>query len=267
METGKSFYTRATALAALLALAGCVGGARPCGRGTLCLTFDDANWPRWEAALPIFAKHGAHASFFPNGKLDDAALASLRRIADAGHTVGPHTQGHADAPPFFERHGAEKYWELQVKPQMDALAKVGIRPRSMAYPNNRRTDETDAFLKTKGFRRFRAGYPGVRPYDPKHLKKAELKPLAEIDEVFLPADRVASTAWMRGVGIGEAYNTDIDDVLAALDRAAARNETIVFFSHNIAPDAKSISMKTEWLERILAHAQALGMRIAGFDEL
>ncbi len=256
--------------AALLAAAGCVGGASgrgAHGKGTLCLTFDDANWPRWEVALPLFAKYGAHASFFPNGNLDDAALASLRKIADAGHTVGPHTKGHADAPPFFEKHGAEKYWELQVKPQMDAFAKVGIHPKSMAYPNNRRTDETDAFLKTKGFRRFRAGYPGVRPYDPKHLKKAELRPLAEVDEVFLPAERVADTAWMRGVGIGESYNTDIADVLAALDRAAKRNETIVFFSHNITPDAKSINMKTEWLERILAHAHSLGMRIAGFDEL
>ena len=72
---------------------------------------------------------------------------------------------------------------------------------------------------------------------------------------------------MRGVGIGESYNTEMDDILAALDRAAARNELIVFFSHNIAPNAKSINMKTEWLERILAHAHALGMRIVGFDEL
>ena len=266
METGKAF--RIAAIVMLHVAAGCaVVGARHGGKGTLCLTFDDANWPRWEAALPLFAKYGAHASFFPNGKLDDAALASLRKIADAGHTVGPHTLGHADAPAFFAKHGAEKYWELQVKPQMDAFAKVGIHPKSMAYPNNRRTDETDAFLKTKGFRRFRAGYPGVRPYDPKHLKKAELRPLAEIDEVFLPGGEAASTAWMRGVGIGEAYNTEIGDILAALDRAADRDETIVFFSHNIAPGAKSINMKTEWLERILAHASALGMRIAGFDEL
>lgn len=235
--------------------------------GTLCLTFDDPNWPRWEAALPLFAKYGAHASFFPNGPLNDSALASLRRIADAGHTVGPHTLKHADAPRFFERHGAEQYWERQLKPQMDAFASVGIHPKSMAYPNNRRTDKTDAFLKRKGFRRLRAGYPGVRPFDPKHEKRAELKPLAEVDEVFLPADKVESTVWMRGVGIGEAYNTDMADVLAALDRAAKRNETIVFFSHNIAPGAKSINMKTEWLEKILDHAHSLGMRIAGFDEL
>ena len=159
------------------------------------------------------------------------------------------------------------YWERQVKPQMDAFAKVGIYPKSMAYPNNRRTDETDAFLKTKGFRRFRAGCPGVRPYDPKGEKKESLRPLAEVDEVFLPVDQVGSTAWMRGVGIGESYNTDMNDILAALDRAAARNELIVFFSHNIAPNAKSINMKTEWLERILATAKECGVAVVGFDEI
>lgn len=233
----------------------------------MCLTFDDRHWPRWEAALPIFAEYGAHASFYPNGTLDDKALKSLRKIADAGHTVGPHTAAHADAPAYFDRYGARRYWECQLKPQMDALAKVGIFPKSMAYPNNRRTDETDAFLRAKGFRRFRAGCPGVRPYDPKHEKKASLRPLAEIDEIFYSRAETVSAVCMRGVGIGESYNTDMADVLSALDRAAARNETIVFYSHDIAPDAKRISMKTEWLKAILSRAHSLGMRVVGLDEL
>jgi len=39
------------------------------------------------------------------------------------------------------------------------------------------------------------------------------------------------------------------------------------YSHDIRPDAKTISMKTEWLERILATAKARGMRVIGFDEI
>ena len=39
------------------------------------------------------------------------------------------------------------------------------------------------------------------------------------------------------------------------------------YSHDIRPDAKTISMKTEWLERILETAHARGMRIIGFDEI
>ena len=38
-------------------------------------------------------------------------------------------------------------------------------------------------------------------------------------------------------------------------------------SHGISPNAKGISMKTEWLERILATAKECGVAILGFDEL
>ena len=33
--------------------------------GILCLTFDDSHWENWEKALPVFEKHGAKATFFP----------------------------------------------------------------------------------------------------------------------------------------------------------------------------------------------------------
>ena len=41
----------------------------------------------------------------------------------------------------------------------------------------------------------------------------------------------------------------------------------VLTSHGIAPDAKGINMKTEWLERILATAKECGVPVIGFDEL
>ena len=72
---------------------------------------------------------------------------------------------------------------------------------------------------------------------------------------------------LKGIGIGESYRTDIDEILACLRRAAARDEALVTYSHDIRPDAKTINMKTEWLERILATAHELGMRIIGFDEI
>lgn len=234
--------------------------------GVLCLTFDDPNWERWVAALPLFERYGAHASFFPNGPLNARALACLKRLHDSGHTVGPHTLHHADAPQYFERHGGEAYWQKEVKPQMEAFASVGIVPTAMAYPNNRRTDETDAFLATKGFRHFRGGNR-ARPYDAKHEKRAELRPLAEIDDVYFPAAEIHSRALLRGTGIGEAYNTDIDDICAGIRRAAKNGEAIVFYSHNITADAGTINMKTAWLERMLATARDAGMDILGFDDL
>ena len=35
----------------------------------------------------------------------------------------------------------------------------------------------------------------------------------------------------------------------------------------IGPDIHDIHMKTEWIERIHAEAQKLGLRVIGFDEL
>ena len=66
---------------------------------------------------------------------------------------------------------------------------------------------------------------------------------------------------------GEAYHTDINDILACIRRAAKRKEAFVLTSHGISPDAKFINMKTEWLEKILATARESGLRIVGFDEL
>ena len=66
---------------------------------------------------------------------------------------------------------------------------------------------------------------------------------------------------------GEAYHTDIEDILKCIRRAAARKEAFVLTSHGISPGAKGISMKTEWLERILATAKECGVAALGFDEL
>ena len=45
--------------------------------GVLCLTFDDSRFADWEAALPIFAAHKAHATFFAYHAIDDKAIAAL----------------------------------------------------------------------------------------------------------------------------------------------------------------------------------------------
>lgn len=236
-------------------------------RGRLCLTFDDRNWPRWVAAMSLFAKWDARVSFFASGRLDVSALADLKRLYDAGHTVGPHTVNHLDAPDVVAGSGFDAYWEKEVAPQMAAFASVGIVPRSMAYPNNRHSAESDAGFVARGITRLRAGVPRSRPYDPKGLRRASLVPFPELDAMYLAEQAVRTNAVMPGVGIGAAYQTDIDDLCAGLRRAASRNETVVFFSHDISGNPNPISMKTEWLERILETAAEEGMSIVGFDDL
>lgn len=233
-------------------------------RGVLLLTFDDRNYDRWVENLPLFAKYGAHASFFPNGALDDHALGQLAKLKAAGHTVGIHTLHHGDAKSAFQSGKGAEYYENSVKPQLDMYSKIGHTVRSMAYPNNRRCEESDRYLGAKaGIRRFRAGH--VVRYDPgKKYPKADL---LHTDEVFFPAAELADRAVLEGIGIGEAYRTDIDELVKCVRRAAERDEVLVTFSHDIRPDAGSINMKTPWLERLLATARELDMDVLGFDEL
>lgn len=245
-------------------LVACAVASPPTGRGVLMLTFDDANYDRWVEVMPLFAKYGAHASFFPNGPLDAHALMQLKKLKDAGHTVGVHTLHHADAVAAVEKGQDVDYVANEVKPQLAAYAEIGHTVRAMAYPNNRRNDATDALLaESCGIRRFRAGH--VVRYDPQG--KYPRPDLVYSEEAFFPAAELSRKTVFAGIGLGEAYRTDIDEIIACVKRVAKRNEVLVTFSHDIRLNAKTINMKTEWLERILSEAHACGLRIIGFDEV
>ncbi len=253
-------HLRSTFAALLAAFALPIFAASTPTNGVLLLTFDDPHATSWANAIPLFAKYNAHASFFPNGELDAAALQSLAQLKTAGHTVGIHTLHHRDA----KNIDGATYLKEEVQPQLDAYAQINHTVRAMAYPNNIHTPEMDAFLLAHtAIRHFRAGH--VVKYDPQ--AKYEKPDLVATDEVFFPVENLPRRRVLQGIGIGEAYRTDIKEILACIRRAAKRNEVLVTFSHNIAPNAPSIHMKTEWLEKILATAHEEGLQILGFDDL
>jgi len=234
--------------------------------GVLLLSFDDRNFADWARAIPLFAKYGAHATFFVSGEFDAAAVRTAKRLLAAGHAVGLHGQNHANAPEAMAALGKDGYWQSEfatVKRQCD-VAYVPVW--TFAYPNCRHDDASDAFLLGK-FDRLRAGLKGVRPYDPKGEKRATLRPLATDERVFFPVADLPNRRVLEPVLLGEAYNTDIDDVVACIRRAGERKETLVFASHGIHPNAKGINMKTEWMEKILAAAQESGVAVLSYEKV
>ena len=52
-----------------------------------------------------------------------------------------------------------------------------------------------------------------------------------------------------------------------MEQAAKSNSLIVFFSHDIRPNAPGISMPSELLEELLAYAAKLNMNVVGFNEI
>ena len=236
-------------------------------RGVLLLSFDDKNFAGWEAARPIFAKYGAHATFFVSGDFAQDAVRTLKHLASDGHSIGLHGLNHLNADDAVVERGAERYFAEEVWPQMDQAHKTYVPFEAFAYPNCRRSDETDALFREKGFEHVRGGVKGATPYDPDGVKQEDRKPLVTNDAVFFPASDLPNRFRIDTIIVGEAYHTDIDEICACLRRAAERKEVLSVTSHDIAPDAKHIHMKTEWLEKILATAVECGLAIIGFDEL
>ena len=236
-------------------------------KGVLVLSFDDRNFNDWVKALPLFEKYGAHATFFVSGPIDGEAVRVMKRLSEAGHSVGLHGLRHANADEAIAKKGADRYYKDDIEPQREACRVAYIPVRSFAYPNCRRTDETDELFRRKGFAHVRGGHKGVAPFDPKGEKQGGLKPIHTVDRVFLPAENAGAQFRLDTVIAGEAYHTDIEDILACIRRCAERKEAFVLTSHGIRPGAKGISMKTEWLERILATAKECGVAAIGFDEL
>ncbi|WP_127597475.1 polysaccharide deacetylase family protein [Nitratireductor alexandrii] len=65
--------------------------------GEVVLTFDDGPIPgRTDRVLDILDRFGVKATFLMVGQMANAYPATARKVAARGHTVGTHTQGHAN---------------------------------------------------------------------------------------------------------------------------------------------------------------------------
>ena len=234
--------------------------------GVLALSFDDRNLADWERALPLFAHFGATATFCISGEFDTNVIAFARKALSNGHEIALHGLRHCNADAAVAEKGATTYWSEKVVPQLDACRAAGIPVRSFAYPNCRHTSETDELFLRQGFTRLRGSLvdvPNPQPYDPQGLRFDRWRPLATCDGMFAPAATFLSRRTIPNVIMGDDYHTDIEDVLAAMERAGRRAELLSLVSHGISPDARGISMKTEWLERMLSSARRLGLVVRG----
>ncbi len=226
----------------------CGGCINTVQNGAVCFTFDDFGGEGWLKADAIFKKYNAHATFFISGAIDQERIDVMKKLQSAGHTVGLHTVKHANATPLTDMT-IEDYFNQQVKPQLDVCKANGIEIKAFAYPNNRRTEETDAEM-FKYFDYVRAGYG-----------------TPDKSVVYIPIAETGKKMVLRGGGIGDYYKSKLENLTAILDEAADKNMFIVFFSHRIMPGASGIDMPTELLEALLKHASKRKMKIIGAKEI
>ena len=228
--------------------------------GVLLLTFDDQNYDNWLAATNLFARYGARATFCPYGSLGSTELAKMLALKKQGHTIGAHTVGHVNTDGVTD---PAAWVAAQVTPQVEAYASVGHTVRTLAYPNNKHTDAIDAYILANApIQRFRAADIANN----KQFAAQSSNDLAHDDACFTPVSEIGSLRVVNAIGCAAYYNTDTNNLVAGIRRAAANNEVLAVFSHDIQANPSNIGMPTAWLETILAEASSLGMRICGMDE-
>lgn len=222
--------------------------------GILFLTFDDGRFETWLPQLKLFEKFNAKATFFYDKEITPEAAESMKELRRAGHSVGLHTTTHKDAVDI----APDGYFLQYILPQIRQAEKYGVKDIShFAYPNNRHSAEFDTFLSSY-FKRFRAGAK---------IKAPKGFWIADFDEPYISLEKLSSQKVLGGCGIGPFYESTSENLDAALEKAAAANLAVTFFSHAILPEAKGVHMSEEMAEKILEKASSLGMVIAGFDEL
>lgn len=223
-------------------------GAEKKGRGAVCFTFDDYAGANWLKADKIFKKYNARVTFFIVGQITPEKVAVMKKLQQAGHSIGLHSIRHRNAVPLPQKWDMKKYFDTEVRPQLDICRKNGLDIRGFAYPNNRRSEVTDQEL-FKHFDYLRAGLGKARKtifYGAKDLKKKMV---------------------LGGGGIGAYYKSDVNTLKKILKQAADSNTMIVFFSHNIYPKARHVHMPAEMLEALLKYASELGMKVVGINEI
>jgi peptidoglycan/xylan/chitin deacetylase (PgdA/CDA1 family) len=110
-------------------------------RAALSLTFDDARPSQLAAGLPIFAEHGAKATFYLTGQNVAAHAGEWRAAAQAGHEMGNHTMTHPCSGNFaWSRNRALEELTLdrirtEILDANRAIAEAtGATPVTFAYP-------------------------------------------------------------------------------------------------------------------------------------
>ena len=230
-------------------------------RGALCLTFDDRNFEGWLRERPVFAKYGAHATFFICGAIDAQACKAMRALRADGHSLALHGSTHAKADELLGQLGATGYVDAELRPQIDAAHANGFAIRNWSYPMSRRTEETDALLR-RFFSRLRTGCC---------WRKGPLAddPMRSHDELFVPVAEAASRTLFFSTPVPSCHDDWLDDVSGALERARERDEVLVLYAHGITRDGTKDphNISGEQLEALLARAAALRLPVIGFDEL
>ena len=226
----------------------------------LLLTFDDRNMINWEKQIPLFAKYGAHVTFFIDDfdQLTPDQIGALQKLKNAGHAIGCHGLRHLKAVDYSAAYSVEKYIANEIEPAIKAMKEKGFTATSFAYPNSNSNENIDRALQ-KYFRHLRSG-----------CRIGE--EIAETDHAFVKIDEMYGKIHLDGISFHPKSKTDdlVAQVKKAINRLKKNRELLVLYAHDIRnenePGPKNF-ITVEALEEILAYAKKNHIQLYSFDEL
>ncbi|MBI5382459.1 MAG: polysaccharide deacetylase family protein [Opitutae bacterium] len=226
----------------------------------LLLTFDDRNLVNWEKQLPLFAKYGAHVTFFIDhfDALTAEQLGILRKLKKAGHAIGCHGLRHLKAVEYCEKNSVQKYLADEILPAIQRMEAAGFPPQAFAYPNSNHSGETDQAL-LKYFRHLRSGCRIEGAMD-------------KTEGAFVKIADAGKAGRLDGLSFHPKTKTDnlVVQATKAIDRLKRNGELLVLYAHdirNVNESGPKNFIAIEPLEEILAYAQRAGIKFYTYDEL
>ncbi|WP_172594586.1 polysaccharide deacetylase family protein [Mariniphaga sediminis] len=240
------------------------GGCKNTGKITepgVILTFDDRNMLNWEKQIPLFAKYNAHVTFFVDrfDELTPEQLQALKRLKEAGHTIGCHGLRHRKAAEFCEKFSVEDYIVAEIEPAIKVMEEKGFPPMCFAYPNSNHSALTDSVLLNY-FRYLRSG--GIRIDDSSSNK----------EKAFVPVNDIRGKGRLDGVSFHPKSKNDdlVLQVKDAIKRLKENNELLVLYAHdirNLGEEGPKNYITVEALDEILSYAHKYQIKFYSYEEL
>jgi peptidoglycan/xylan/chitin deacetylase (PgdA/CDA1 family) len=140
------------------------------------LTFDDGPLPRnSNQILEILASQCVKATFFTIGRMAQSSPEGVRKLRDAGHTIGTHTQNHPLSMNRMPIERAQKEIDDGIASVKAALGDDAALAPFFRIPGLLRADAVEDYAATQGIQIWSADFPAD---DWRHISPAREYDLA-----------------------------------------------------------------------------------------
>src|SRR6266403_61596 len=124
------------------------------------LTFDDGPLPHnSNQILDILAAQCVKATFFTIGRMAQAAPEGVRKLRDAGHSIGTHTQNHPSSMNRMSIERARQEIDDGIASVKTALGDDTTLAPFFRIPGLSRTEAVEDYLASQGIQIWSADFP------------------------------------------------------------------------------------------------------------